>query len=70
MLGAKQGGIVVFWDNRVLKLIKMELRAFSISCHFRNYVDNFVWMFSRVYVPILAEEREDFWVELSAIRGL
>lgn len=27
-------------------------------------------MFSRVYGPILVEEREDFWAELSAIRGL
>ena len=64
------GSILVFWDNRVLELIEMELGAFSVSCRFRNCEDNFVWMFTGVYGPILVEEREDFWDELSAIRGL
>ena len=53
----------------MLELIKMELGAFAVSFHL-NCEDNFVWMFTRVYNPILVEEREDFWNELSAIRGL
>lgn len=64
------GGMLVFWDNRVLELMDMELGAFSVSCCFRNCGDNFIWMFIGVYGLVLAEEREDFWNELSAIRGL
>lgn len=29
------GGVVVFWDARVLELIEAEVGAFSISCHFK-----------------------------------
>lgn len=63
-------GILVFWDNRVLELLYMECRGFSISCHFRNCKDGFVWMFTCVYEPILRGEREVFWEELIAIKGL
>lgn len=38
------GGVLVFWDNRVLQLIEMEVRAFFVSCWFKNNEDNFVWM--------------------------
>ena len=30
------GGMVVFWDKRVLELVGMEVGIFSISCHFKN----------------------------------
>ena len=30
------GGIVVFWDNRVLDLIELENGEHSIFCHFKN----------------------------------
>lgn len=36
------GGMLVFWDNWVLKLIEMEVRAYLISCRFKNWEDNFV----------------------------
>ncbi|RVW27813.1 hypothetical protein CK203_107071 [Vitis vinifera] len=29
------GGVVVFWDNRVLELVGMEVGQFSISCRFK-----------------------------------
>ena len=29
-------GVVVFWDNRVLEMVGMEVGQFSISCHFKN----------------------------------
>ena len=48
------GGILVFWDNRILELIEMELGAISISCCFKNCEDNFVWMFIGVYGLVLA----------------
>ena len=30
------GGVVVFWDNRVLELVGMEVGLFSISCRFKE----------------------------------
>ena len=36
------GGIVVFWDNRVLELIDLEKGVYSISYHFKNCVDGFM----------------------------
>ena len=33
------GGIVVFWDNRMLELLEMEMGAFSVSCCPRSYED-------------------------------
>ena len=41
------GGIVVFWDNRVLELIELEKGEHSISCHFKNCEDGFMWTFTR-----------------------
>ena len=35
------GGVVVFWDNRVLELIGLEVGLFSISCRFKNVEDGF-----------------------------
>ena len=62
--------VVVFWDNRVLELMGLEVGLFSISCRFKNVEDGFRWTFSRVYGPTLKRYREAFWEELRAIRGL
>ena len=35
-------GVVVFWDNRVLEFVGMEVGQFSISCFFKNFDDGFV----------------------------
>ena len=64
------GGVVVFWDNRVLELVGMEVGLFSISCRFKNCEDGFLWIFTRVYGPTLKRYKELFWEELSVIRGL
>ena len=64
------GGIVVFWDNRVLDLVDIQKGLFSISYIFKNCEDGFMWMFTGVYDPILRRERESFWEELGAIKGL
>ena len=45
------GGIVVFWDNRVLQLQDLELGIFLVSCYFRNVEDNIAWCFTGVYGP-------------------
>ncbi|RVW93092.1 Transposon TX1 uncharacterized 149 kDa protein [Vitis vinifera] len=64
------GGVVVFWDNRVLQLEEMEVGNYSVSCRFKNVEDGFCWAFSGVYGPSVKVEREEFLSELGAIKGL
>ena len=64
------GGIVVFWDNRVLDLVYLQKGMFSISYIFKNCEDGFMWTFTRVYGPTTRRDRECFWEELGAINGL
>ena len=47
------GGVVVFWDNRVLELMGMEVGLFSVSCRFKNCEDGFLWTFTGVYGPTM-----------------
>ena len=64
------GGVLVFWDNRVLQLLEAEVGTSSVSCRFESYEDDFCWNFTRVYGPTLKKEREDLWDELGVVRGL
>ena len=64
------GGVLVFWDNRVLQLEEMEVGKFTVSCRFKSCEDGFCWCFTGVYGPTAKAEREDFWSELGAIKGL
>ncbi|RVW18196.1 hypothetical protein CK203_064389 [Vitis vinifera] len=65
-----EGGLLLFWDNRVLENLEVESEGYSISVRFRNCANGFSWIFSRVYGPVIGSEKEDFWEELGAIRGL
>ena len=47
-------GILVFWDNRSLELVDLEVGLFSVSCRFINVEDGFLWNFSRVYCLVLS----------------
>ena len=47
----------------------MEVCVFFVSCQFMSYEDNFVLIFTKVYGPFLRGQREDFWEELTDIRG-
>ncbi|RVW34945.1 Transposon TX1 uncharacterized 149 kDa protein [Vitis vinifera] len=47
------GGVVVFWDKRVLELVSLEVGIFSISCRFKNCEDGFMWFFTGVYEPTM-----------------
>lgn len=51
--------MLVFWDNRTLELLGMEVGEFMISYRFRNFEDDFVWIFTGVYGPTLESKRED-----------
>ncbi|RVW46326.1 LINE-1 reverse transcriptase-like [Vitis vinifera] len=64
------GGVLICWDKRTLEMIEMEVGQFSISCRLRNVEDGFVWTFTGVYGPFSREDREAFWEELGAIRGI
>ena len=35
------GGVLVFWDTRVLELMEMEIENFSVSHRFKNVEDGF-----------------------------
>ena len=47
----------MFWDNRVLQLVEMEVGKFTVSYRFKNCKDGFYWGFSGVYEPIVKVER-------------
>ena len=64
------GGVLVFWDKRVLQLLDTKVGTFSMSCRFKSYEDDFCWNFFGVYGPMLKKKIVDFWVELGAVRGL
>ena len=64
------GGLLLFWDNRVLENLEVESGGYSIFVRFRNCADGFFWIFFGVYGPMMGNEKEDFWEELGAIRGL
>ena len=40
------GGVLVFWDNRVLQLLEAEVGTFSVSCQFKSCEDDFCWNFT------------------------
>lgn len=69
MLGV-QLGVVVFWNNRVLKLVGMEVCVFWIFCHLKNCEDDIIWIFIGVYGPIVGREREGLWANLGVIKAL
>ena len=35
------GGLILFWDNRVLEKLEVESGGYSISVRFRSYADGF-----------------------------
>ena len=51
------GGIVVFWDSKVIELVDVEEGSFSVSCRFRNTEDNLLWCFTGVYGPTANKDR-------------
>lgn len=64
------GGLLMFWDGRVVELVGKEEGMLSISCRFKNCVDEIHWVFTKVYGPLNRSNRESFGEELGAIKGL
>ena len=63
------GGILLFWDKRIMELVDSEISLFSISCLFKMVEGGFLWTFSGVYGPVERKLKEFFWEELGSIRG-
>ena len=63
-------GILVFWDDRVLVLLEVEMSVHSFSCRFKNCDENFIWVFSGVYRLVGNVDKEELWAELGDIKGL
>ena len=64
------GGILICWDKRTLEILEMEMGQFTISCRIRNAEDGKTWIFTGVYGPFSKDDRDTFWGELGAIRGI
>ena len=58
------GGILVFWDNRVLELVGLEVGMYLISYHFKNCEDGGLWIFTEDVWPGVRRNMESFWDEL------
>ena len=64
------GGMLLFWDTRVLERVASKVGSFSNSCLFRNYEDGFLWAFLGLYGPLKERKRRELWEELASIKGL
>lgn len=64
------GGILVYQNSRVMKLVGLEMRAFSISCRFKNCEDGVVLVFISVYGQVCRREKKNLQDKLGATRGL
>ncbi|KAJ9693798.1 hypothetical protein PVL29_009659 [Vitis rotundifolia] len=63
------GGILIWWDKRVLDILDWEEGLFTLSCRFKIIENGAIWVFTGVYGPFTKAEREGMWEELGAIRG-
>ena len=64
------GGILLFWDKRIVEVIETVSGVFSVSCLLKNVKDGFQWIFTGVYGPVVANLKENLWEELGSVRGL
>ena len=54
----------------MLQLLEVKKSKISISYKFKNWGDNFTWVFSGVYGPPSCARGDSLWEELGAILGL
>ena len=57
------GGVLVMWDRKVVE-IKEAVGRFSVTCRFKNVVDQFEWAFIGVYGPNFDRDKRLLWEEL------
>ena len=61
------GGILLMWDRRVVEKVEEAAGYYSLSCKFRNVLDQFEWIFSGVYGPNSDSDRGMLWEELASL---
>ena len=61
---------MILWDTSVVQLVGVEESSYTLSCRFRNCVDEFSWIFTGIYEPSKRELSEELWEDLRAIRGV
>ena len=54
------GGILLFWDKKIMELVDSEISLFSISCLFKMVEGGVFWMFSGGYGPVERNLKEIF----------
>ena len=55
------GGILIFWDTRVIQLLEKEEGRYTLSCRFKLLEEDFIWAFKGLYGPTAYGRREDLW---------
>jgi exonuclease III len=61
------GGILLMWDMRVVEKVDEAAGYYSLSCKFKNVLDQFEWIFTGVYGPNLDNDRDMLWEELAGL---
>lgn len=61
------GGILVSINETKFELLNSWIMDFSISLHLRNKNEDFEWLFTVVYGPVISSQRSLFLAELRAI---
>lgn len=64
------GGIIVVWNTNKVVVTESLLGAFSVSIRCRFISENFNWLLTTVYGPVLNNEKNQFWAELRDIRTI
>lgn len=68
-LGASKG-ILIFWDSQAIQILDKLEGQFSMSCRFKLFDGDLVWCFTSVYGLVVVGSKEEFWGDLSIVKGL
>uniref|UniRef100_A0A2N9I4J4 Reverse transcriptase domain-containing protein n=1 Tax=Fagus sylvatica TaxID=28930 RepID=A0A2N9I4J4_FAGSY len=63
------GGVLILWDNRVVKKLSSVVHNFSVSCLWKGVADGFVWVGTGLYGPTNDSLRRELWEELRDVQG-
>ena len=62
------GGVLLFWDKRVVEKIDVSVGRFSVSVLLKGVLDGFEWVCTGIYSPNADNHRAALWEELSRVR--
>lgn len=64
------GGILLGINDDKIEILNSWILTFSITILIKNKTSGFIWMYTTVYGPTIANQRDNFWTELKHIRNL